>query len=205
MLLDFNTLYTKYNMNVTGIIHIGGHRGAEYEIYKRYPSIQNIIFFEPDPDSFKILKDFTKSDSSVICINRGLGPFKCKMDLNRETSNTGQSNSVLEPHLHKQQYPGIIFNEKYEIKIEPLDKYEPNPSLNMINIDVQGFELEVFRGAKQTLNNIKYIMTEVNRAELYKNCCMINELDDYLGKYGFIRKELFWAGHTWGDAFYIKS
>ncbi len=97
-----------------------------------------------------------------------------------------------------------MFDSTYEVKVHPLDKYEPSKVFNMINIDVQGFELEVFRGAKNTLNNIQYVMTEVNRAELYKNCCMVEELDEFLGKYGFERKETTWDGETWGDAFYTK-
>jgi FkbM family methyltransferase len=205
MLLNFDNLYKKYNMNVTGVIHIGAHRGDEYNIYIKYPSISSIIFFEPDPDNFNILKEKVGHDPKVICINKGLGPFSCKMKLNRETANSGQSNSVLEPHLHKRQYPGIIFNNSVEVNIEPLDKFEPSPILNMINIDVQGFELEVFRGSKKTLNNIKYIIAEVNKAELYKNCCLVNEVDEFLGKYNFKRVEETWDGITWGDAFYVKS
>ena len=76
---------------------------------------------------------------------------------------------------------------------------------NFINIDVQGYELEVFKGGKDTLNNIDYITTEVNRDEVYKDCAKIEELDTYLGDYGFQRVETTWDGGTWGDAFYIKN
>jgi hypothetical protein len=48
-------------------------------------------------------------------------------------------------------------------------------------------------------------MTEVNRAEVYKNCPMINEIDEFLNNYGFQRVETTWDGGTWGDAFYIKN
>jgi FkbM family methyltransferase len=202
MLLNFEQLYEKYNMNVTGVIHIGGHFGQELSIYNKYPSIKNVVVFEPDPQTFKILQENAKNFNNVLCINKGLGPFKCKMDFYKETANNGQSNSVLQPALHLQQYPNIIFDQKSEIQIYPLDDFEPQPSLNLINIDVQGFELEVFRGAKKTLKNIKYIITEVNRAEVYKNCCQIEELDEFLGKYEFKRMETNWAGNIWGDSLY---
>jgi len=74
-----------------------------------------------------------------------------------------------------------------------------------MNIDVQGFELEVLRGAKKTLKNIKWIMTEVNRDEVYENCCMVDEIDNFLLPYGLRRVETDWAGNTWGDALYVKS
>ena len=56
------------------------------------------------------------------------------------------------------------------------------------------------------LESIDYIMTEVNNAEVYKNCARIEELDKFLGEtYNFKRVETFWAGVTWGDAFYVKQ
>jgi hypothetical protein len=47
-------------------------------------------------------------------------------------------------------------------------------------------------------------MTEVNRAELYKGCARIEDLDMFLSQYGFERVETTWDGGTWGDAFYVK-
>lgn len=204
MLLNFSELYKKYDMNVTGVIHIGAHHGQEYNYYIEYPSISQMIFFEPDPDSFKMLKEKTQNDEKVVCVNGGLGPFTCQTTLNREKNNQGQSNSVLEPGIHLQQYPDIVFDEKLQIQLQPLDDFNLTETLNMINIDVQGFELQVFLGASKTLENIQYIFTEVNRAEVYKNCAQVEDLDYFLGKYSFERVETTWDGETWGDAFYIK-
>tara|TARA_A100001201_G_scaffold13616_1_gene16648 strand:- start:461 stop:1078 length:618 start_codon:yes stop_codon:yes gene_type:complete len=205
MLLDFDKLLTKYDMKINGVIHIGGHHGQEYKLYRKHPSIKNIVFFEPDPDSFNILKETTSGDDLVTTINTALGPFSCKASMHKETANDGQSNSILEPGLHLRQYPNITFNDKYKVSVHPLDRYQPNKSLNLINIDVQGFELQVFLGASRTLNNVDYIITEVNRDEVYKNCARVEDLDYFLGKYGFKRVETSWEGITWGDALYIKS
>ncbi len=89
--------------------------------------------------------------------------------------------------------------------MKTLDSYLNLPhSYNFINIDVQGYELEVFKGAVNTLEKIDYIITEVNRAELYKNCVQIEELDSFLSQHGFARDITSWDGDTWGDAFYVK-
>jgi hypothetical protein len=48
-------------------------------------------------------------------------------------------------------------------------------------------------------------MTEVNRDEVYRNCAKIEELDNFLSSYGFVRVETTWDGGTWGDAFYKKQ
>lgn len=208
MLLDYNIIKQKYNMNITGVIHVGAHHGEELTPYLQDRDVKHVVLFEADPDNFKILKDRIDSlstDKEIIAVEKGLGPFSCEMSLYKESGNSGQSNSVLKPKLHTQQYPGIVFNDKVKIKIEPLDRYECSSVFNFLNIDVQGFELEVLRGAKKTLQNIKWILCEVNRAEVYENCAHVDEIDEYLKKFGFLRAETNWAGHTWGDALYVKS
>ena len=78
---------------------------------------------------------------------------------------------------------------------------------NFINMDVQGGELNVLLGASKTLQHIDYIMTEVNRDELYKNCALIEDIDYFLSKYNFKRVEEVWDrdNPVWGDALYIKE
>jgi len=45
---------------------------------------------------------------------------------------------------------------------------------------------------------------QVNREELYKGCVKVDELDSFLGEFGFSREVTDWEGQTWGDAFYLK-
>lgn len=209
MLLDYFALKDKYSMNVTGVILAGAHYGEElHEYFIKDENIKHVVMFEADPDNYKVMKDRldrSNVDIEVHAIHRGLGPFTCEMTMYRETENKGQSNSVLKPKKHTQQYPGIVFRDKIKIKIDPLDRYECSPVYNLLMIDVQGFELEVLRGAKNTLKNIQWVLTEVNRDELYENCSRVEELDKFLGDYNFERKETNWVGQTWGDALYVKN
>ena len=76
---------------------------------------------------------------------------------------------------------------------------------NFINIDVQGYELEVFKGGIQTLEKIDYIMTELNIEELYENCSRLHQVEEFLGRFGFKLVKTNWAGFTWGDGFFIKE
>jgi hypothetical protein len=159
-----------------------------------------------------MLESIASSEADLF--NLALGNENKKISMNIETVNNGQSSSILEPELHLKQYPHIIFNNKIQVDMMKLDDlmifYKSNSknkskNFNLINIDVQGYELEVFKGAENTLNNIDYIISEVNRDYIYKNCALVNELDDFLNNYGFERKETSWDGNTWGDAFYIKN
>ena len=122
-----------------------------------------------------------------------------------ETANQGQSSSILEPGIHTRQYPHITFDNKLEVDMVRLDDFiEESTDYNFINIDVQGYELEVMKGAVDTLKNVDYIMSEVNRDEVYINCSKVDELDSFLSDFGFSRVETTWDGLTWGDALYVK-
>ena len=203
MLLDLEILKEKYNLNIKGVLHIGAQFGQEYSTYEKM-GIKNTMFFEPLPHTFEKLKE--NIGGKAILVNTALGNMFGEIEMNVESVNQGQSSSILEPLIHLKQYPHIQFTDKVKVKITKLDEFiEEKNNFNMINIDVQGYELEVFKGGQSFLHHIDYIMTEVNRDEVYKNCPKIEELDSYLKNYGFNRVETTWDGGTWGDAFYIKE
>lgn len=202
MLLNLINLNSKYNLKIEGVIHIGAHFGQEFSTYKNL-GIKNVIFFEPIPSTFQRLRENIGENAKLI--NKALGNFEGHVEMNVETNNQGQSSSILDPALHLTQYPHITFPDKQTVEITKLDSFlEESPNHNFINIDVQGYELEVFKGGSEFLKSVDYIMTEVNRDEVYKNCARIEELDEFLSTYGFERVETTWDGETWGDAFYIK-
>lgn len=201
MILNLIQLRDKYNLNIKGVAHIGAHYGEEHEVYLKM-GIKNIIYFEPIPWNFEILK---KNVSNSLLFNIALGSEEKKVEMYVERSNNSQSCSILAPEIHLKQYPHITFNERLLVEQKRLDDLKIDLEYNMINIDVQGYELEVFKGALETLNKIDYIYSEVNCDEVYKNCVRVEELDVFLAKYKFVRVETNWVGKTWGDALYIKN
>ena len=74
----------------------------------------------------------------------------------------------------------------------------------MLNIDVQGYELEVLKGAGDILGCIQLMILEVNVAEVYENCVLVDELDEFLQGYNFQRVGTYWQSASWGDAIYVK-
>lgn len=198
MLISLTDIIKKYNLSIKGIIHVGAHHGEEYEEYIAC-GITNIIFIEPCSRAFKILKSkFPK----VSLYNCALGSEQGTALMNVETENKGQSNSILKPAKHLKQYPSITFNETELVQVRRMDQLNSN-GCNMVNMDVQGYELEVLKGATKTLERIDYIYTEVNRDELYEGCARVEQLDQFLKD--FDRVHTNWGGGTWGDALYIRK
>lgn len=202
MLLDITPHLKK---EIKGIIQVGAHTGGEYNFLKNIS--KNILMFEPQNKIFKILKENVGSDSGVIIENYAVGSVSGKMNMYIEKNNLGMSSSLLRPHLHALQYPTIEFNETEQVEVITLNEYFKNKffNYNLMVLDVQGYELEVLKGCSEHLNNVDYILCEVNQAELYKNCAMVGEIDEYLSKFNLKRYETYWAGHTWGDALYVKE
>lgn len=192
----------EFGMKIHGVIHCGAHVGHEYEEYLRI-GIKNFMFFEPVGKIFSILKNNVPIQ---YAINKAVGNFNGRIRINVDDHIEGQSSSILAPKLHLQRYPGTTFGSMEDVEIIRLDDFvEKKTDFNFMNIDVQGYEIEVLRGAEKLLHNIQYINTEVNCAELYEKCPMIEDIDDFLKPYRFTRRlTQWWPGEQWGDALYIK-
>jgi FkbM family methyltransferase len=144
-------------------------------------------------------------DDSILIYQLALGNETGEKEMFVETANKGQSCSVLEPKIHLKQYPKIKFDKKETVTMDKLDNIEfDRAKFNMINVDTQGYELEVFKGATETLQTIDIIYSEVNFEEVYKGCVLVDDLDKFLGKFGFVRILTDAKPKSWGDALYLK-
>lgn len=207
MALKLTQLKEKNNLEINGIIHVGIHWAEEHNSYIDM-GVKKLLYFEADPHNYEICKSYiqnTPEDCQVELLNIALGDNNDTMMFNI-SSNDSESSSFLKPKIHLEQYPWIEFSKQIEVKLHRLDDViEKSEQYNTLVIDVQGFELNVLKGSAETLKNIKYIMTEVNVQEMYENCCLLSDLDDYLSGFGFERVETDLCGQNWGDAFYIKK
>ena len=206
MLLKLSEIIKDYNLKIRGVIHIGAHWGQEYPEYAKH-RIENIIFFEPVKSNYEMLLDGLPQDDNIKVFNLALGNEAGTKEMFTETANKGQSCSFLEPYKHLKTYPYIKFYGKEKVEINKLDNIVFDRALyNMINIDVQGYEIEVFKGGVGVLDSIDIIYAEVNFDEVYKNCCRVEDVDSFLDKFGFVRvtTEERYRSYGWGDALYLK-
>lgn len=204
MILDFNELIKRYNINIKGIIHIGAFHGEEKIIYNNL-GVNNVIWIEANPNYEEIIRNNVGDDIIIIS---GVGNETSLTQFN--IANNGQSSSFLELGTHLDEHPNIYYSEKIDVEIKKMSDIvnEYNIDLNqynVISIDTQGFELEVMKGFDKLINKIDCIYTEINEKELYKGCPLVSDIDSYLNTYGFIRVSTNITEHGWGDAFYIKE
>jgi len=185
-----------------GILHIGAHLCEEKPIYNDIGiTDDNILWIEANndlinPEQKNILNAVIsdKNDEIVDFI----------------ITNNMQSSSILELYKHLEEHPCVIeigrrkvktitLNTLYENNNIPFDRYD------FITLDIQGAELKALKGANKILPYVKAIYTEVSTKELYKNCVLLPELDEFLEEHGFKRIIINMTPNYWGDALYIKQ
>lgn len=201
MLIDFSIIKQQYP-NIRGILHIGAHECEEDTSY-RSNGIDNIVWIEAIPSKYQKMKNMGHNIYNYVVSDH-------VHDVKLNIANNGQSSSILDLGTHSQHYPSIVYVGEYHTKTNTLSNIYDTLKLdketyNFWNLDIQGAELKALKGAGDILNHIDYIYTEVNTEYVYKDCCTVNDLDEYLLTYGFKRTNTVMTECGWGDALYVKD
>ena len=205
MLIDLEILNSTYNLNVKNIAHVGVNNGLEIESYNNVFPNSKLILIEPQKKIYERLNYKFKDFKNIKLYNIALGDKPGKSKLNLSTTHNGSA-SLLNPTLHKKIHPEVIFSGSEEVNVDKFDNLNLD-NVNFLNLDTQGYELKILKGASKSLENIDYIISEINTIQLYENSATLVEIDRYLGQFGFTRLiTVFWNDECyWGDAFYIKN
>ena len=204
MLISIEKLYKKYNLNIKGILHIGAHECQELKAYHNIGiDDDNIIWIEADPKVYQKMKHIKNIYNQVIS-------DQDDQEVDFMITNNEQSSSLLNLKEHLKEHPWVYQTKKIKVKTITVDTFYQRNNLdsknyNFVNIDIQGAELLALKGMTQSLKHVDYFYLEVNIKELYENCALLDDIDNYLKNYGFFRKELEMTQYGWGDAFYIKE
>ena len=178
--------FNKFSDDIKTIVHVGAHFGQEVEFYKTHKP-NEIHLFEPNPSVFKKLEKNIEKFQNVSIYNFALGSNQDFVNFYVSNENDGESSSILEPSGHLIAKPEISFHLSSEkVQVQRFD-YFGISNIDFVNIDTQGYELEVIKGFGEELKNIKFLHCEINRNYVYKNNTLVNDLDSYLDKNNFIK------------------
>ena len=210
MLISYECIYKvllQHNIKITGAFHIGAHDCEELGFYNNLTlTPQDIIWI--DALEFKVNQC---KERGIPNVYNAVISDKDDEDIIFHISNNHQSSSILDLHTHSIEHPDVLYIYHFKTKTISINSFfEKNNIDNVIkynfwNFDIQGAELLALKGADKYIKNVDVIYLEVNEKELYKNCGLINEIDDFLSNYGFKRELTSMTQHGWGDALYIKS
>ena len=173
----------------TVFIDGGAHDGAfARDFSARYRDIQ-IHAFEPNTELARALVDNLPEHTSTInhtALGATTGHTHFHIGASPMTSSVLASNSNGKSFYHDV----IVPRETLMVPVTTLDDYAQKHNLNHIHIlklDLQGFELEALKGAKQLLTNkkISCIFTEINFMPFYEGSALFSDLDNFLRNLGY--------------------
>jgi len=149
-----------------------------------------IISFEPLKAAFRELKKIEKEYPNRLKVfNYAIGDENTNLELN--FSDEKSEKATFSKDIDKLSFFDHEKNKKIMTDIVTLDSFFLDNSsllnkkyIDLIKIDTEGFELEVIKGAKDTIENKrpKYIQLEFNWHQLFKNHSMY-KFSQYLNNY----------------------
>lgn len=214
----------KFTILEIGALHVENSKEPFYQLLEYFPSSE-IIGFEIE----KELCDKMNSKAS-----KGIKYYSCALGEKNEKKRLYNTKNPMCTSLYKPNEKLIrLYNNldvaylKNETEVETIAldtfiKKNNIDEIDLIKIDVQGAELDIFKGGKNTLQNVLKIICEVEFISIYENQPLFGDVSNFLTKYDFMfNKFLGLAGrtlrplianndpniasqHMWSDAVFIR-
>ena len=205
MLIPLKELYDKYNLKIKGVIHIGAYNAEEYPAYMEC-GVKNVIWIEAIKKLADSIRERFEDNPSQLVIESVISDTQGVVDF--MITNNEASSSLLNLGTHLKHHPKIFEAGRIKVATTPMDDLVIGYNIDMngynfLNIDIQGAELKALKGMKDNLKHIDYLYLEVNGEEIYKGCCLVGELDEYLTD--FKRVETKWTKYNWGDSLFVRK
>jgi FkbM family methyltransferase len=164
------------------VFDLGANEGQSARGFLRHFPRARIFSFEPTPATFARLRAFAATRPKVTPVNKALGEKPGKAIFNENAFH--QTNSLLKAHPQSLEYLGPRVIERQntiEVELTTLDVFCREASvaqIDLLKMDVQGYELSVLKGAPEMLagRKIGCIVLEVSFIPLYENQARLHDL-----------------------------
>lgn len=206
--------------NINKVLHIGADRGGELSQYKDI-GVNEVVWIEANPEVYNELLENLKimnvSEVKSLPFNQLISDKDdVKLDFNlyygwdagHLVGNKGMSSLLKAKNSWwgSECYKGTIQLNSLTVDTF-LERNDLGYNFDMLNIDTQGAELMVLKGASKVLENVRTINCEVTFFNPhYHNNPKFDEVNFLLQEFGFkhIDTELC-LEKNWGDAIFEKT
>ena len=128
-------------------LDVGAYIGNHSIFFSKY--FKKVFSFEPNPDSFELLKLNTKEKKNIKVFNYGLSNKKSTKNFYSYYSNYGGSSVIKNEKIPYKKFKAL-FNK--------FDRLNIRERIDLIKIDVEGDELNVLKGLEKTLGKFSPIV-----------------------------------------------
>lgn len=172
--------------DIRTVIDVGANRGQFALIARhRWPAAR-LICFEPLPEPIAVLRRVLGGDPDVEIVPAAASSEAGTAMIH--ISRRDDSSSLLAiTGRQSETYAGTDEIAAIEVATTSLDHHLggdiARPAL--LKVDVQGFELEVLRGAEGTLSNVDFALVECSFQEFYAGQASADDIIRFLHGHGF--------------------
>ena len=188
----------------------GAHSGAITDRLLNYYPSAHVHAFEPIPHLANYLRAKYANHPNIIVHEKALGATSKTITFHQ--LNNLAASSMLYPSEIKKKYHGKDVDISNELTVEQVKLDDiVRGNIDILKFDLQGYELEALKGAKQLLSRTKLILIEVEFVPLYKEQPLFGDVDVFLRNQGLFLLNLYelWTHPdgqlTSGDAIYLNS
>jgi len=199
--------------HISRVVDVGANEGQWLSALLRFVSVDEVDAFEPNPPVFKRLQARMAGRPEVRCHPEAAGARREKLTIH--TAEQSEFSSFLEvSDLVRHEYgerAGEVAKE-FEVQVVPLDDaLDGGEVIDLLKIDVEGFQPAVLAGAKETLRRTRVVLIEAYFVSHFKGDVTFGELSRLLiEEHGFE----FWnlavpmygaSGRSmWADAVFVN-
>jgi len=180
---------SKGERNIENIIvfDCGTNRGQILDKIIQCFSKAKYYCFEPILELVFFLKDKYKGNNNIIVENFAVGASDSE-EVKFNVNKYDETSSILKPSEFMKERKIMHAEKEIEVMMRRIDKYceERNiAKIDLIKMDLQGYELEALKGCGDFLSKIEVIYAEVNFIKIYENQPVFSEIDVFLSSKGF--------------------
>ena len=202
------------NKKINIIFDVGAHNGDFVDsFYSQHPE-SKFYCFEPLKKHYLYLKKKYLNNDHVKIYNKGISEKNDTLNLNVNIATNASSFSEFnEKALFYRLRKFLLGTSKITTRTEKcevinLDSFlikNHIPNIDLLKIDVEGFELKVLKGAINTLKNTKYVIIEVTLSNIFKNYYK-DEIINVLENSGFkLEKSYLFPATNFEDRIYKNT
>lgn len=204
--------FLRKNAPAWTLVDVGANEGGFLSSVLQLVSPKEIFVFEPQPACQGALKGLLHGRPGSHLHACAVGAEQRTLEF-RCMANSKMS-SALDPLPEvAASYKDGDFRvvETIEVPVVRLDDALPEHlEIDLLKVDVQGYEMQVFCGAEQTLARTRAILLEINYSEHYKGSASFDNVYRFLSSRGFrvfgISAPYSGAeGPLWADAVFVKD
>jgi FkbM family methyltransferase len=185
------------------VIDVGANKGQFLTSFLSVLDADEVDSFEPNPEAYGEILNVIRSsrwEGKVQAHNLALGSETGTCELNITSSS--EFSSLLRPHSElERQFGGpAVVVKRTAVSVKRLDDCAKSKPVDLLKIDVQGFERQVIAGATQLLSRTKAILMEVSFKRYYQGDSDFLEIVGLLSDQHKFR--LYNLSDPWRDADY---